>query len=183
MVTVEFDLLGQRRATAPAAWAELVQLETRFEFALPLNLELRTALMVRGVTFRVMLQPTPPAEPGEGGGEGGGGGEGEAGAEAAAEAEPKEDEAPVASLVGEIGSKWGPIFDGVATCTQQCLATVTHTLACTRHRLHPPSHAPALACTRHRMHPPSPAPAIAFVAPAPPHLPPITHPAPCVRCR
>ena len=46
MVTVEFELLGQTRATAPAAWAELVELGTRFDLALPLGLELRTALLV-----------------------------------------------------------------------------------------------------------------------------------------
>ena len=146
MVTVEFELLGQAFATAPAAWADPLELGASFDLTLPLCLELRTALMVHGVTFRVMLQPKPPADAGA-----------EGGAEAAAEggAVPAEAEPPAeAELVSAIGSKWGPILDGVATCTQQCTATV------------PPPHCMrALSAARHAHAAPTPRRTVRFATP------------------
>ena len=152
MVTVEFELLGQAFATAPAAWADPLELGASFDLTLPLCLELRTALMVHGVTFRVMLQPKPPADAGA-----------EGGAEAAAEggAVPAEAEPPAeAELVGAIGSKWGPILDGVATCTQQCTATV------------PPPHCMrALSAARHAHAAPTPRRTVRFATPPPARRP------------
>ena len=73
-----------------------------------------------------MLQPQPPAEDG---------------AEPPEPGEPSEAKTLTeAELVGAIGSKWGPILDGVATCTQQCIATV-------------PRAAPAPTPRRHRCRP------------------------------
>lgn len=109
MITVEFELLGETRATEPAAWGEKVELNATFDVTPPRGVELRTALLVRGLAFRVMLQPHPK-EPAEG--------------EAAAEGEPTAEEPAEPTLVGAITSKWGPILDGVATCTQTCSATI-----------------------------------------------------------
>ena len=151
MVAVEFELLGQAFATAPAAWADPLELGASFDLTLPLGLELRTALMVHGVTFRVMLQPKPPADAGA-----------EGGAEAAADGVvPAEAEPPAeAELVGAIGSKWGPILDGVATCTQQCTATV------------PPPHCMrALSAARHADAAPTPRRTLRFATPPPARRP------------
>ena len=109
MVTVEFSVLGETFCTEPVAWADSAPVDANFTATLPRSTSLRSALVVRGVTFRVMLQPPPPPPPAEGADEGG--------------AVPEE--SPEPTVVGEIGSFWQPLLDGIAASSQKCVVTVT----------------------------------------------------------
>jgi len=109
MVTVEFSVLGETFCTEPVAWADSAPVDANFTATLPRSTLLRSALVVRGVTFRVMLQPPPPPPPPEGADEGG--------------AVPEE--SPEPTVVGEIGSFWQPLLDGIAASSQKCVVTVT----------------------------------------------------------
>ena len=127
------------------------------------------------MTFRVMLQPQPPAEDG---------------AEPPEPGEPSEAKTLTeAELVGAIGSKWGPILDGVATCTQQCIATVPRAAPAPTPRRPPVSPAPPALSPAPRPLSPAPPPRRRLLASAfaPQPLPPTTTASPrlatCAHCR